>query len=231
MSLSRTHSAGHRQAPEDAWVPPASWVRGACPRPLPRTVPTAPEFKGAPGPTQAPSSVKWCQAASVHRMPWPGGAGVLGSSHGSKDLAGSERPNEVGLTIEFLETWGVGVGGVNIWCFSFNSELLQSEEDVNRRYLGCSTRLPEEGMGRGPDSTLRSHLQGLSEMRHGTFSHQHEDRRGLTKAQVTLSSLILLIFLECKDGPTPGLRSQACKKHGSIRVQKFASLTRGRAIG
>lgn len=126
---------------------------------------------------------------------------------------------------------GWGWGGVNIWCFSFNSELLQSEEDVNRRYLGCSTRLPEEGMGRGPDSTLRSHLQGLSEMRHGTFSHQHEDRRGLTKAQVTLSSLILLIFLECKDGPTPGLRSQACKKHGSIRVQKFASLTRGRAIG
>lgn len=54
-----------------------------------------------------------------------------------------EVPNEVGLNIELLETLGGG-GGVNIWCCSFNSELLEAKEVVTRRSFSL-LQPPKEG--------------------------------------------------------------------------------------
>lgn len=46
---SRTRLVWYQQSPQEAWGPPASGIRGACPRPPPRLF-QLPEFKGASGP-------------------------------------------------------------------------------------------------------------------------------------------------------------------------------------
>lgn len=67
-------------------MPPASGIRGACPPP-PRLFPQSPEFKGASGPPHEHLVLSSGATCMAHLAWW---CGLLGSTHGLKDLEDSE---------------------------------------------------------------------------------------------------------------------------------------------
>lgn len=159
--------------------------------------PQSPEFKGASGPphehlllssgAKQPSS--W---SALHPLAWWCGAS-LGSTPGFKDLEDSESTQRGWPR----DTWGERM---NIWCFSFDSELLKSKEvEIGDNPASLS---PSRGAGarRGLSPSVTP-PKASKDLTHRNCSHQPIRQKSVNKSTSNLQfSHFKIRFHECKDG-------------------------------
>lgn len=208
---SRTCVAWYQQSPKEAWGPPASGIRRACPLPPPRLFPQPPEFKGASGPPHEHLLL------SSGPMVWA----LLGIN--SRFLRILKIQKYWVTLAPTSSSWRHLRGRVSIWCSSLNC-FSQGRLEIGAN--AASSNPPGRGWGKArthPSQTTRA----FKALTHLKFVHQPIRQRSVNQSTYHSSSLLFGSSFVNANGVSEAhlriLETSIQNADGCIWVQQFTS--------
>lgn len=170
---SRTRLVWYQQSPQEAWGPPASGIRGACPRPPPRLF-QLPEFKGASGPPHEHLVL------SSGPMVWA----LLGINSWFLRILKTQKYR---VTLApTSSSWRHLRGRVNVWCSSLNC-FSQGGLEIGDNAASSN---PREGGRESEDSRFSQTTRAFKALTHLKSVHQPIRQRSVNQSTYHSSSLL-----------------------------------------